>query len=63
MLVPLDHDPDELRREELLVALGGTPLPCLQAIDTAAAEQELETARRLAHGLYRAGLSRLRTSR
>ncbi|MFF0093489.1 hypothetical protein ACFYSF_26500 [Streptomyces canus] len=35
VLAPLDHDPDELRREELLVALTGTPLPCLQAIDEA----------------------------
>ncbi|MFE9426491.1 hypothetical protein ACFYNO_26415 [Kitasatospora sp. NPDC006697] len=32
-LVALDHGPEELRREELLVALGGTPLPCLQFID------------------------------
>ncbi len=32
-LTALDHDPAEIRREELLVALGGTPLPCLQAID------------------------------
>ncbi|WP_086668842.1 hypothetical protein [Lentzea kentuckyensis] len=35
VLVPLDHDADEIRREELLGALGGTPLPCLQAIDAA----------------------------
>ncbi|MFF1410815.1 hypothetical protein ACFVX6_13655 [Streptomyces sp. NPDC058289] len=35
VLVPLDHDPAEIRREELLVALTGTPLPCLQAIDVA----------------------------
>lgn len=98
VLVPLDHDADEIRREELLVALGGTPLPCLQAIDAAhrhpesledvrahldhgdtaaalaivegllgqdvllrsgALRDELETAaeRRVAHGLYRAGLA------
>lgn len=97
-LVPLDHDPDEIRREELLVALGGTALPCLRAIDEAhrhpeslvdvrarldhgdtagalaavegllgpdallrsgALRDELETAvrRRVAHGLYRAGLA------
>jgi hypothetical protein len=31
VLVPLDHDPAEIRREELLAALGGTPLPCLRA--------------------------------
>ncbi|MFC9582384.1 hypothetical protein ACFVJ8_06010 [Streptomyces yangpuensis] len=35
VLTPLDHDAAELRREELLVALSGTPLPCLRAIDTA----------------------------
>lgn len=34
-LTALDHDPEEIRREEMLVALGGTPLPCLQAIDQA----------------------------
>ncbi|SDJ52549.1 hypothetical protein SAMN04488074_102286 [Lentzea albidocapillata subsp. violacea] len=33
-LVALDHDPDEIRREELLAALGGRSLPCLHAIDT-----------------------------
>ncbi|MEV6056292.1 hypothetical protein [Streptomyces sp. NPDC052107] len=35
VLVPLDHDPDEIRREELLAALGGPPLPCLRVIDEA----------------------------
>ncbi|MEU2127821.1 hypothetical protein [Streptomyces sp. NPDC018352] len=35
VLAPLDHDPAEIRREELLVVLSGTPLPCLQAIDEA----------------------------
>ncbi|MEU8774224.1 hypothetical protein [Streptomyces sp. NPDC048606] len=35
VLVPFDHDPGELLREELLVALTGTPLPCLRAIDEA----------------------------
>jgi hypothetical protein len=34
-LTALDHDPAELRREELLVRLTGTPLPCLRAIDAA----------------------------
>ncbi|MFE7764468.1 hypothetical protein [Streptomyces sp. NPDC057438] len=34
-LTALDHDPAELRREELLVHLTGTPLPCLRAIDEA----------------------------
>ncbi|MET7485685.1 hypothetical protein [Streptomyces sp. NPDC005538] len=98
VLAPLDHDPAELRREELLVALTGTPLPCLQAIDEAhrrpdcltgvrerlihgdtagalavvegllgpdamlrggALRDELEAAaqRRLAYGLFRAGLA------
>ncbi|MFI5732603.1 hypothetical protein ACIA49_20965 [Kribbella sp. NPDC051587] len=33
VLAAVDHDPVELRREELLVALGGPALPCLQAID------------------------------
>ncbi|MFE3189379.1 hypothetical protein ACFXHA_10250 [Nocardia sp. NPDC059240] len=35
VLTALDHPPEEIRREELLVALSGTPLPCLQAIDRA----------------------------
>lgn len=35
VLSALDHDPAEIRREELLAALSGTPLPCLQAIDRA----------------------------
>jgi hypothetical protein len=35
VLAPLDHDPAEIRREELLASLTGTPLPCLQAIDRA----------------------------
>ncbi|QNE78225.1 hypothetical protein F0344_29730 [Streptomyces finlayi] len=35
VLSPLDHDPVEIRREELLVALTGKPLPCLRAIDGA----------------------------
>ncbi|WP_327685757.1 hypothetical protein [Streptomyces sp. NBC_00467] len=35
VLVPLDHDPAEIRREELLVELTGTPLPCLRFIDQA----------------------------
>ncbi len=33
VLSALDHDPAELRREELLVALTGAPLPCLRVID------------------------------
>ncbi|WP_255954662.1 hypothetical protein [Streptomyces odontomachi] len=35
VLAALDHDPAEVRREELLSALGGAPVPCLQAIDEA----------------------------
>ncbi|MFH9352395.1 hypothetical protein [Kitasatospora sp. NPDC017646] len=35
VLTALDHDPAQLRREELLAALSGTPLPCLRAIDQA----------------------------
>jgi hypothetical protein len=98
VLVPLDHGPDEIRREELLVALGGSPLACLRAIDQAhrgpeeladvrarldhgdaagalavvesllgadallrsgGLREELETAvlRRVAHGMFRAGLA------
>ncbi|WP_245402017.1 hypothetical protein [Nocardia albiluteola] len=35
VLTALDHSPAEIRREELLVALTGTPAPCLRAIDQA----------------------------
>ncbi|MFF5340434.1 hypothetical protein ACH46L_07025 [Streptomyces althioticus] len=35
VLVPLDHTPDEIRREETLAELTGTPLPCLQFVDIA----------------------------
>ncbi|MBO1416019.1 hypothetical protein J0670_15595 [Streptomyces sp. FH025] len=52
VLTPLDHDPAELRREGLLVALSGTPLPCLQVIDQAHRDPvELAGVReRLDHG-------------
>lgn len=52
VLAPLDHDPAEIRREELLVALTGTPLPCLRAIDEAHRRPHcLEGVRdRLVHG-------------
>ncbi|MFG3003578.1 hypothetical protein [Streptomyces calvus] len=52
VLVPLDHDPDEIRREELLAALTGPPLPCLQAIDRAHRRPDCLTGvrERLAHG-------------
>lgn len=35
VLAPLDHDPVEIRREELLAALTGTPLACLRAVHEA----------------------------
>ncbi|MFF8930984.1 hypothetical protein ACF1AO_27325 [Streptomyces longwoodensis] len=98
VLVPWDHSPEEIRREELLAALTGTPLPCLRVIAEAhrtpddlgpvrerldhgdlsgalavvedllgpgaslpegALRDELEAAaqRRVAHGLFRAGLA------
>jgi hypothetical protein len=49
---PLDHDPEEIRREELLAALGGPPMPCLQAVDRAIRRPgELPAIRaRLDHG-------------
>ncbi|WP_197684065.1 hypothetical protein [Allokutzneria albata] len=52
VLAPLDHDPDETRREELLVALGGPALPCLQAIDEAHRRPEdlVDIRARLDHG-------------
>ncbi|MFF1639584.1 hypothetical protein ACFVXA_18510 [Streptomyces sp. NPDC058246] len=52
VLAPLDHDPAEIRREELLVALTGVPLPCLQAIDEAHRRPDcLDGVReRLVHG-------------
>ncbi|MGW7285662.1 hypothetical protein ACWGH4_09235 [Streptomyces sp. NPDC054847] len=52
VLAPMDHDPAEIRREELLAALTGTPLPCLQAIDEAHRRPDcLDGVReRLAHG-------------
>jgi hypothetical protein len=52
VLAPLDHAPDQVRREELLAALGGPPLPCLQAIDDAHRRPEcLDGVReRLDHG-------------
>ncbi|MDX3373540.1 hypothetical protein PV390_03890 [Streptomyces sp. ME02-6991-2A] len=52
VLAPLDHDPAAVRREELLVALTGTPLPCLQAIDEAHRRPDCLTGvrERLDHG-------------
>ncbi|MET9964525.1 hypothetical protein ABZZ80_01000 [Streptomyces sp. NPDC006356] len=52
VLAPLDHDPAEIQREELLTALTGTPLPCLQAIDEAHRSPEClpDVRERLDHG-------------
>ncbi|MER6750903.1 hypothetical protein ACFW6C_21425 [Streptomyces fungicidicus] len=52
VLVPLDHSPDEIRREELLAALTGTPLPCLRVIDRAHRRPDCLTGvrERLDHG-------------
>ncbi|WP_420033669.1 hypothetical protein ACN2WE_14625 [Streptomyces sp. cg28] len=52
VLSAVDHDPDQLRREELLVALGGPGLPCLRAIDAVHREPEALPAvrERLLHG-------------
>ncbi|CNF03908.1 Uncharacterised protein [Mycobacterium tuberculosis] len=52
VLTAVDHDPAQLRREELLVALGGPALPCLRAIDAVhRAPQALPAVReRLGHG-------------
>jgi hypothetical protein len=52
VLASLDHDPDELRREELLAALGGPPIPCLRVIDEAhrSPVRLREIGERLDHG-------------
>ncbi|QNP70737.1 hypothetical protein IAG44_15720 [Streptomyces roseirectus] len=52
VLSPLDHAPEELRREELLMALTGTPLPCLRVIDEAHRRPECLSGvrERLEHG-------------
>ncbi|MDT0444036.1 hypothetical protein [Streptomyces johnsoniae] len=52
VLSALDHDPDEIRREELLAALTGTPLPCLREIGRAHREPDALTGvrERLDHG-------------
>jgi hypothetical protein len=51
-LTAIDHDPAQLRREELLVALGGPALPCLWAIDEVHRNPEALPAvqERLGHG-------------
>ncbi|QES51369.1 hypothetical protein DEJ50_29530 [Streptomyces venezuelae] len=52
VLAALDHDPAEIRREELLAALSGTPLPCLRLIDEAHRRPEnlADVRERLRHG-------------
>jgi hypothetical protein len=52
VLTAIDHDPGQLRREELLVALGGPALPCLRAIDAVHRTPEALPAvrERLGHG-------------
>ncbi|MFI2764490.1 hypothetical protein ACH5A3_37540 [Streptomyces echinatus] len=52
VLTAIDHDPVELRREDLLVALGGPALPCLRAIDLVHRSPEALPAvrERLCHG-------------
>ncbi|WP_373865700.1 hypothetical protein [Streptomyces acidiscabies] len=52
VLAPLDHSPEQLRREELLMALAGTPLPCLRVIDEAHRRPDCLTGvrERLEHG-------------
>ncbi|WP_282084271.1 hypothetical protein [Streptomyces tendae] len=52
VLAALDHDPAEVRREELLAALTGTPLPCFQVIDEAHRRPEClpDIRERLNHG-------------
>ncbi|NEC28534.1 hypothetical protein G3I20_18640, partial [Streptomyces sp. SID8111] len=52
VLTPLDHPPDEIRRETLLAELTGTPLPCLQAVDRAHRHPDCLTGvrERLDHG-------------
>lgn len=52
VLAALDHDPAEVRREELLAALSGTPLPCLRVIDETHRHPECldDVRERLVHG-------------
>ncbi|MEV0248860.1 hypothetical protein AB0H76_19815 [Nocardia sp. NPDC050712] len=52
VLSALDHEPAEVQREELLAALSGTPVPCLQAIDQAHRQPDCLAGvrERLAHG-------------
>ncbi|MFE1953707.1 hypothetical protein ACFW9D_24940 [Streptomyces sp. NPDC059524] len=58
VLTAVDHDAEQLRREDLLVALGGPPLPCLRAIDAVHRTPEALPAvrERLGHGDVRGAL-------
>lgn len=51
VLAALDHGPAEIRREELLAALTGTPLPCLRA-SAAGARATRHTAEQRASSRY-----------
>ncbi|MEU1039868.1 hypothetical protein ACFYP4_22375 [Streptomyces sp. NPDC005551] len=59
VLTAVDHDPGELRREELLVAFGGPPLPCLRVIDAVHRDPEALPAvrERLRHGDFTGALA------
>lgn len=63
VLTPLDHDPAEIRREELLGALTGTPLPCLRVIDEAHRHPEClpDVRARLDHGDVAGALATVET--
>lgn len=52
VLVALDHDATEIRREKLLAELTGTPLPCLRLIEEAhrSPERLSDVSARLEHG-------------
>ncbi|MFJ4836166.1 hypothetical protein ACIP79_40675 [Streptomyces sp. NPDC088747] len=59
VLAAMDHDPAEIRREELLVELTGTPLPCLRAIDEAHRRPDclVGVRERLVHGDIKGALA------
>ncbi|MGA5037623.1 hypothetical protein ACPCA8_11250 [Streptomyces capoamus] len=52
LLTAIDHEPSQLRREDILVALGGPALPCVRVIDSVHRDpEELPAVReRLLHG-------------
>ncbi|MFD8595113.1 hypothetical protein ACFV1L_08950 [Kitasatospora sp. NPDC059646] len=61
-LTALDHPADQLRREELLLAFGGPPIPCLQTIDRAHRQPDALDAivQRLLHGDRAGALATIR---